>query len=476
MNTRSHYRVVFKFNHSIELPEEEKEVEEYLSKDNPALWQRLLQLYPVVRIKRVFFSVKPGEIKKKLQEAKQKASDKGRDYDPPAINNYFAIKCPYEIDKKEVIKILQQFDCVELAYIEAALAEPPSVNASNNPRSAEQHYLDPAPVGIDARFAWTKDGGDGNTGSYGNGKVQFIDIEQGWNLNHKDLAAAGISLLPGGINLQYKWHGTSVLGIILAQDNNIGCVGITPFVSAKVSSIWRIDPEPSDSGNGAIKNIADAIWEAIHALKAGDVILIEAQLTDQDELTKNLLPVELEPAIFDAITVGTNLDIIIVEAGGNKRFDLDDFRNESEKFVLKKDHPDFKDSGAIMVGAAVSTVPHRRKRGKFGSNYGSRIDCFAWGSDINTTSSDKVDGNRSLYTSAFSETSGASAIIAGAVISIQSMKKQADGRKYDPDEIRRILHDPECGTASSNPETDKIGLMPDLKKIFKKYIEGGVQP
>jgi hypothetical protein len=478
MNTKSHFRVVFKFNSYIELPGEEKEVQEYLAKDNAALWQQLLQLYPGIRVRRLFVSIKPEDIKKKLQQAKLKASDKGRNYDPPAINNYFAIKCPDEIDKKEFVETLKQFKCVELAYVEAAMAEPPSINTSNNPRSTDQHYLDAAPVGIDARFAWAKDGGDGNTGGNGNGIVQFIDIEQGWNLNHEDLEAARISLLPGGVDKQYKAHGTSVLGIVLAQNNTVGCIGITPFVSAKVASIWRIDPDSSNPENGQIKNIADAILEAIDSLQAGDVMLIEAQLTDQDQIVNNLLPVEVEPAIFDAITVGVNLDIIIIEAGGNKGIDMDNFKNESEKFVLNRRHPDFRDdwdSGAIMVGASTSSVPHRRKRGRSGTNYGSRIDCYAWGANINTASTN-TNGSRSLYTSTFSGTSGASAIIAGAVISIQSMKEKVDGNKYDPYEIRKILRDETCGTASSTPETDKIGLMPDLKKIVDKYITGGAEP
>src|SRR4030095_5997333 len=115
--------------------------------------------------------------------------------------------------------------------------------------------------------------------------------------------------------------------------------------------------------------------------------------------------------------------------------------------VFRKGHGDFRDSGAIIVGAATSGT-HRKTHGNNGSNYGSRIDCYAWGTDINTTSTDR-DGSRSTYISDFAGTSGASAIIAGAVISIQSMRVRANKNRFAPEEMRRILRDPECGTPSA---------------------------
>ena len=46
--------------------------------------------------------------------------------------------------------------------------------------TASQIYLNPAPAGIDARFAWTKPGGRGEG-------VTIIDCEWGWNFSHEDL-------------------------------------------------------------------------------------------------------------------------------------------------------------------------------------------------------------------------------------------------------------------------------------------------
>lgn len=78
-------------------------------------------------------------------------------------------------------------------------APPPGVNASDDPRAAQQGYQFASPDGIDARFAWNVPGGDG----FG---TQIVDLEQGWNLNHEDLVAANVSVISGE-NQYYPWHG-----------------------------------------------------------------------------------------------------------------------------------------------------------------------------------------------------------------------------------------------------------------------------
>jgi hypothetical protein len=59
-----------------------------------------------------------------------------------------------------------------------------AVNAADDPRSGNQEDLNAAPTGIDARWAWSIADGAG---------VRFVDLERGWTLDHKDLAAAGIT-------------------------------------------------------------------------------------------------------------------------------------------------------------------------------------------------------------------------------------------------------------------------------------------
>ena len=73
----------------------------------------------------------------------------------------------------------------ELAYVDRP-APDPLVNAGDDPRSASQGHLDPSPDGIDAEFAWGIAGGDG-------AGVKFIDLEQGWTLDHYTSSFGGTS-------------------------------------------------------------------------------------------------------------------------------------------------------------------------------------------------------------------------------------------------------------------------------------------
>lgn len=70
------------------------------------------------------------------------------------------------------------------------------------------------------------------------------------------------------------------------------------------------------------------------------------------------------------------------------------------------------------------------------------------------------------YTSNFRGTSSASPIIAGAAVSIQGIAKEHLGKAYTPKELRAILSNPNTGTKSNDPSSDKIGVLPDLKAIL----------
>lgn len=70
------------------------------------------------------------------------------------------------------------------------------------------------------------------------------------------------------------------------------------------------------------------------------------------------------------------------------------------------------------------------------------------------------------YTSNFRGTSSASPIIAGAAVSIQGIANEHLGKAYTPKELRAILSNPNTGTKSNNPSSDKIGVLPDLKAIL----------
>ena len=200
--------------------------------------------------------------------------------------------------------------------------------------------------------------------------VGFVDVEQGWTLNHEDLAAANITLI-SGLNQAYTGHGTAVLGEVVGVDNHLGVIGIAPGVSARVVSQYRT---ASNYQTGA------AILSALSQMSAGDVMLLEAQTTYST--MPGYLPVEVEDAVFTAILTATQAGVIVIEAGGNGGNNLDAFQDVNGRKVLNRSSPDFRESGAIIVGAASSAASHGRL--SF-SNFGSPIDCYAWGENIQTT-------------------------------------------------------------------------------------------
>ncbi len=346
---------------------------------------------------------------------------------------------------------------VEAAYIQAPPAPPPAVSATDDPRSGAQGYLNSSPQGIDARCGWTVPGGDGRG-------VGFVDCEQGWTLNHEDLSGAGITLI-SGVNAAFPGHGTAVLGEILSQDNTRGCIGITPSVRARVVSQHR---------TASTYNTGDAIINAAAGMNRGDVLLLEAQVrvTNAAGTLTSYMPVESELDTWAAIFVATLFGIVVVEAAGNGNNDLDLHRDPTYGYIFKRGHADFRESYAIMVGAATSAAPHARAvwnaAASSGSNYGSRIDCFGWGMNIETTG-DGFNGNAvNTYTSSFSGTSGASPIVTGAAISLQGMRKATGRGPYTATALRTLLSDRTANTASANPATDRIGVMPDICALALK--------
>lgn len=357
---------------------------------------------------------------------------------------YVATPLPKDMNADELVRRLNALNEVEIAYLEGG-PTPPPVSAGDDPRSANQAYLDAAPGGIDARWTWDLADGTG---------IGFVDMERGWTLNHEDLAGAGITLI-SGLNQDYPGHGTAVLGEIAAVDNQIGGIGIAPQCSARVVSQWR---------TATSYGTAAAILSAVDVMAPGDILLLEAQ-TSQGAL--NNLPVEVEAAVFDAIAHATGEGIVVVEAAGNGSNDLDIFTDSAGKHVLNRSNGDFKDSGAILVGAASSTLPHARLNF---SNFGSRIDCFGWGENINTTGDGWLGNGTTAYTASFGGTSGASPIVAGAAILLQSWRRKVKNQIYSPGSIRRLLSNPGTNTPSANPALDRIGVMPNLRAIIEAEI------
>jgi serine protease len=347
---------------------------------------------------RLYTAVDDGEMTRLVDLAMERdPSYKGHRFD-----RWFTVDSPAGLRSEELVKLLLSWEIVESARPDAPAVDP-VVNASDDPRSPNQGYLNAAPEGIDAEFAWTVTGGAG-------AGQRFVDVEQGWTLDHEDLNAHGATLLFGTLVDTSRPHGTSVLGEVCAVDNAVGCVGIVP----------EIDSVDVTSHSGSLANVANAIMSALPSLDAGNVILLEVQ-TITPAAPVFGAPIELLDDAFQAIRLASALGIAVVEAGGNGTNDLDVVRNFAGQQVLNAASSDFRDSGAIVVGAASSAAPHTRRNS---SSFGPRVDCYAWGENVDTTSSNTA-GSQTLYTTTFNGTSSASPIITGAALAVQGVPPPA---------------------------------------------------
>jgi len=437
-----HPRIVVKFNDLVELSDDSnEEISEIFSNGHVMAWPTLTEFFPGVKIRNLLRSVSTEEINKLVASAKELDAT----YRPPNFHNYFVIDCPFGTEADKAVEMLLKSNIVELAYLQSGPTPPPAVNPDDDPYSVLQGYLDAAPDGIGARTAWGINGGDGA------GTVKLIDVEQGW-ADHEDIGnITSANRLPGtDSGVIYRGvladHGTAVLGTIRMRDNILRGVGIVPNINNLfVVSQWR------DDGTQAGEwNTPAAIMTAVNNLSFGDVLLVEAQVSDPNG-SRNFWPVEVENGTFETIRLATAIGITVVEAAGNG---ADGVRpNIIDPRITK-------DSGAIIVGAASSAFPHDPIQY---SNIGDRVNCYAWGKGVETAwpSADPP------YTRSFDGTSSASAIIAGAALTVQSVMETTYNFRLGPKQMRDILSDELNGTTSKNGRSiDKIGIMPNLEKII----------
>jgi hypothetical protein len=413
---------------------------------------RVLDDYPDCATERVVRSVRPERILELERSAIERGAFRSR-----SLASYWRIDARKIDARQELADRLSLTDSVERAYLEMRGSDP-QVNAADDVFAALQLHLDAAPVGIDARWAWTQPNGSGTA-------VGFVDLEQGWILNHEDLPAT--VALPGvgqDVNPTSERHGTAVLGIVIGMDNTRGIIGVAPTPAwASVASHYR-------ALDGTSEHVADAIMAILDsgALKPGDVLLIEYQ----DPAN---FPAENNPIVWTAIDCATALDTVVIEAAGNGNTSLD-----TVPALNRDQRGTFKDSRAVIVGASHSTLDasgtgHDRwvlvseSQGP-GSNFGSRVDCYAFGENVVTAGPTPNSGGTlgsgtlptTQYRNDFGGTSAAAAIVAGAAVVLQGLYRSVMGTFLSPTQMRDALSSQ--GTPQGKGRLGHIGVMPDLKK------------
>ncbi len=385
-----------------------------------------------------------------LRELMRKAVEMSPHYQPRNLLNYRSVIVASRHEGERLVRSLRSVPQVELAYLHPGPVQLPSapaspVNPQDDPLACKQEYLDPQPRGLDARFAWTRKGGDG-------AGIKLADVEWGWDFLHTDLAGLNAPATYATVQLR-KDHGTCVLGVIAARDNDTHCIGIAPGLqTVHPVGQWR-------AGNLYATDLAVA--EAAILLDAGDVLLIEAQTLDYT-FGHFFLPLETEAAVFDVVEAATAAGIVVVQSAGNGSADLDT--------VMDGNLPVFnraqRDSGAILVAAGRPDSKPSWQPWKETCR-GSRIDCFAWGESVVTLTSDTNGTVHDQWTDAFAGTSSAAAMVAGAALVLQGVMRADTGSVLSPAELRSLLSDTSLNTPSADPANDRIGVMPDLRAIIQ---------
>lgn len=410
----------------------------------------------------------------------------------PAEHLYYHVEAPDEA-LDQLAEELRASDLVEAAYVKpagelpVAVLDPeldtgintmvpsaedaPPITADFTPR---QGYLDAAPGGIDARFAWTQPGGRG-------AGVRVIDCEWGWRFTHEDLLQNQGGVVAGSAttSLDFVNHGTAVLGEISGDRNGIGITGIAPdaVISASAFSV------PS----------ATAIRSAADRLGPGDIILLEihrpgpnAPMPRRGQL--GYIAIEWWPDDFAAIRYAVEKGIVVVEAAGNGFEDLDaaiyDTRPAGFPASWRNPfNPANPSSGAVVVGAGApppgthgSNWGPDRSRLDF-SNHGRRVDVQGWGREVTSTGYGDLQGGSDAdlwYTDRFSGTSSASPIVVGALACVQGVLRARGRIPLTPARARDLLRatgSPQQD-APGRPATQRIGNRPDLRQLIAAATRG----
>jgi hypothetical protein len=353
--------------------------------------------------------------------------------------------------------------------MEPAIEAPPA-SPNFTPR---QGYLNTAPVGVDARYAWRFAGGRGRN-------VRVIDLEWGWNFTHEDLRQNQGGVIAGH-NSSSNDHGTAVIGVIGGDRNSFGVTGISPDAVVSAVSFTTI-------------NTAAAIRLAADRLRAGDIMLLEihrrgpaANGTGQH----GYIAVEWWPDDFAAIRYATRKGVVVVEAAGNGQQNLDTaiYNQRPTGFPAtwrNPFNPANPSSYAVVVGAGAPPPGmhgrnHGPDRSRLGfSNYGRRVDCQGWGREVTTTGygdlQGGVDRNR-WYTDRFSGTSSASPCVVGSLACLQGILRARRMRPLTPVaaiSLLRTTGSPQTD-APGRPRTQRIGNRPNLRHMIARYIRPGIR-
>lgn len=256
---------------------------------------------------------------------------------------------------------------------------------------------------------WRPLGNDGN----GDPTLRWVNVELGWLLPHTEIRHPSLRVLAGGSSRAKcsSWsHGLSTLGLVIGEHTGVAPAVAEPYLISAFSrsSLYGFD-------------VADAILLAGASMDPGDVMLVEQQFP------RPLLPIECAQDVWCAIRSVCDAGIIVVEPAGNGGIDLD--------YLV------FKDSGAIVVGAAPLGTGNGCEF--VYSNWGGRVDVWGPGSCLLTAAVDCDNpvpvGPITHMSGTFGNTSGAAAVVSGVCVCLQSLRALAGKGRLLPSDMRALL-------------------------------------
>jgi subtilase family protein len=282
--------------------------------------------------------------------------------------------------------------------------------------------------------------------------VRIGDVEYDWLTGHEDLAARTLPAAPAQPPGNDD-HGTAVLSILGAAADGRGVTGLAPAAALRPRSPYSDVPAGRQLD---ADTVAATIATLAAGLGPGDVLLVEQQAY-ADPAFSLLGPVELRPAVRDAIAAAVASGVTVVEPAGNGS----DGSTGYDVGALGVTG----DSGAIIVGAGTSEPGQAgdRVREPY-SNFGPRVNLQGYGEAVVAAGYGDLwsgDGDHlRRYTACFSGTSSASATVAGAAAALQGAARLRTGAFLRPSQVRQRLV--ATGQPQVGAEAGAIGPRPDV--------------
>ena len=355
--------------------------------------------------------------------------------DLPELTNWYLVTVPTSAAGQRIGAALRALDVVEMVQPEPELATTAPLEEER------QGYLDTAPGGVDAEWAWNRLAGTGS-------EVTIAVIDSGFDTNHGDLdrvRAVGVA-----IPHEPPWdphHGLQVLGILAADDDEQGIRGIASGAAIRTVNSGMTSGE-----------VANAIELASAEVGPGDVLTISQGICAVPGCADNVvLPLVYSSSARDALKVATARGIITVVSAGNGGANLDGFTSR-----LGSDAPETIVVGGAnppaTAGCSAEDGPARARVAA--SNYGSRVDLQGWAACVRTA----TQGGGYRW---WGFTSAATPIVAGSAALLSSMAEERLAINLAGPQVRTIFGETGSSQVTAGARGGNVGPLPDVRAAME---------